>query len=85
MKPSKPPTLDRPRADFDVPEAALKRDKPESALLPCEPLDPLPMSLAGLPEQEQAKFLLQEDLEVINDYSECAIKQAVLADWINQE
>lgn len=43
------------------------------------------MSLAALPEQEQAKFLLQEDLEVINDYSECAIKQATLADWINQE
>lgn len=79
------PTLDAPPATIPIPEAATARDKPQSALAPCEELDPLPVTLLDKSETEQARYLLAEEINFIHAYSECAIKQAALADWINQE
>lgn len=79
------PTLDAPPPEIQIPPEALERDKPESAMAPCEELSRLPASLVEKSEVEQAKYLLTEEIDFIHVYSECAIKQAALADWIDQE
>lgn len=83
--PQKPPTLDVKDPSIPIPEQVLERDKPLSSMTPCDELEPLPTDLITRPEFEQAKYLLAEEISFINVYSECAIKQAALAEWINQE